>query len=57
MTLISACAGDNMNRFINENWKEATQEIGPTIADAVAEVFKQIITQISDLVPWEYVYV
>ena len=50
-------AGENMNRFINENWREVTQEIGPTIADAVAEVFKTILTNISDLVPWELVYV
>lgn len=49
--------GENMNRFINENWREVTQEIGPTIADAVAEVFKTILTNISDLVPWELVYV
>ncbi|XP_034253546.1 protein takeout-like [Thrips palmi] len=49
--------GENMNRFINENWREVTQEIGPTIADAVAEVFKSILTNISDLVPWEYAYV
>lgn len=49
--------GENMNRFINENWREVTQEIGPTIADAVAEVFKTILTNISDLVPWELAYV
>ncbi|KAK3918192.1 Protein takeout [Frankliniella fusca] len=49
--------GENMNRFINENWREVTQEIGPTIANAVADVFHQILTNISDLVPWEYAYV
>lgn len=57
LTASSLPAGENMNRFINENWREVTQEIGPTIADAVAEVFKSILTNISDLVPWEYAYV
>ncbi|KAK3926822.1 Protein takeout [Frankliniella fusca] len=48
--------GNNMNHFLNENWKEVTHEVGPTIADAISEVFRQILTQISDLVPWKYVY-
>ncbi|KAE8747380.1 hypothetical protein FOCC_FOCC005847 [Frankliniella occidentalis] len=48
--------GENMNHFLNENWKEVTREVGPTIADAISEMFRQILTQISDLVPWKYVY-
>ncbi len=56
MNLKLYVAGDNMNHFLNENWKEVTHEVGPTIADAISEVFRQILTQISDLVPWKYVY-
>lgn len=48
--------GDNMNRFLNENWKEVTSEIGPAVGEAIAEVFRIILTNIADLVPWDYIY-
>lgn len=48
--------GDNMNRFLNENWKEVTTEIGPAVGEAIAEVFRVTLTNIADLVPWEYIY-
>lgn len=45
-----------MNRFLNENWKEVTSEIGPAVGEAIAEVFRVTLTSIADLVPWEYIY-
>lgn len=49
-------AGENLLHFLNENWKEVTTEIGPAIGEAISEVFRIILTNIADLVPWEYIY-
>ncbi|XP_022184394.2 protein takeout isoform X2 [Nilaparvata lugens] len=48
--------GDNMNYFLNENWKEVTQELGPAVGEAISEVFRLLLTNIADLVPYEYIY-
>ncbi|RZF42956.1 hypothetical protein LSTR_LSTR004258 [Laodelphax striatellus] len=48
--------GDNMNFFLNENWKEVTQELGPAVGEAISEVFRLLLTNIADLVPYEYIY-
>lgn len=45
-----------MNYFLNENWKEVTKEIGPTVSEAISEVFRILLTSIADLVPFEYIY-
>ncbi|XP_075236165.1 protein takeout-like [Lycorma delicatula] len=48
--------GDNMNFFLNENWKEVTKEIGPAVGEALGEVFRILLTNIAELVPFEYIY-
>ncbi|KAL1132412.1 hypothetical protein AAG570_010367, partial [Ranatra chinensis] len=48
--------GSNMNRFLNENWKEVTREVGPAVGEAIAEVFKIILTNIAQLVPFSDIY-
>ncbi|KAG8267422.1 hypothetical protein J6590_052044 [Homalodisca vitripennis] len=48
--------GDNMNYFLNENWKEVTRELGPALGEAIGEVFRLLLTNIADLVPYEYIY-
>lgn len=48
--------GDNMNNFINENWKEVSKEFGPGVADAIGEVFKLVLKNICDLVPYDVVF-
>ncbi|XP_054270295.1 protein takeout-like [Macrosteles quadrilineatus] len=48
--------GENMNYFLNQNWREVTKELGPAIGEAIGEVFRLLLTNIADLVPYEYIY-
>lgn len=48
--------GPQMNFFLNDNWQEVTRELGPAVGDAIGEVFRQLLTSIAELVPWEYIY-
>ncbi|KAJ9577448.1 hypothetical protein L9F63_005949 [Diploptera punctata] len=45
--------GDNMNRFMNENWKEIIKDVGPGMADALGEYIRQVLNNIYSLVPVE----
>ncbi|KAE8747381.1 hypothetical protein FOCC_FOCC005848 [Frankliniella occidentalis] len=47
---------DNMNQFLNENWKEVTKELGPSLADSIGQVISQIIQQIVDAVPYDNIF-
>uniref|UniRef100_A0A8D8YMH6 Protein takeout n=1 Tax=Cacopsylla melanoneura TaxID=428564 RepID=A0A8D8YMH6_9HEMI len=48
--------GGQMNYFLNDNWADITKELGPAVGDAIGEVFRQLLTSIAELVPWEYIY-
>lgn len=48
--------GENMNYFLNENWREVTKELGPALGEAIGEVFRLLLSNIADLVPYEYIY-
>lgn len=48
--------GENMNTFINENWREIAKEIGPGVVDAIGEVFKLVLKNICDIVPYNVVF-
>ncbi|XP_046393777.1 protein takeout-like isoform X2 [Ischnura elegans] len=43
--------GDRMNEFMDVNWREVTQELGPPIADALALVVRSIVSGIVEQVP------
>jgi hypothetical protein len=45
-----------MNRFLNENWKEVTTELGPAVGEAIGEVFRIILTNMAQLVPYDSIY-
>ena len=47
------CAGDNMNTFLNENWKELVREFSPIIGEALSEIAKTVVTNIIEVVPYE----
>uniref|UniRef100_A0AAU6SHK8 Protein takeout-like protein n=1 Tax=Maconellicoccus hirsutus TaxID=177089 RepID=A0AAU6SHK8_MACHI len=48
--------GENMNRFLNENWRDIIKEVGPAVADALTEVFRATMGAMADLVPFEYLF-
>lgn len=45
--------GDNMNTFLNENWKDVLADVGPTIGEAMAQVITIILSNIFQLVPYD----
>ena len=46
-------AGDNMNKFLNDNWDEILRDVGPVIQDAIGIYINQILTNVFGLVPWD----
>lgn len=44
--------GDNMNVFLNENWRDILKELKPAISYAIEEVFKSIVNRIFNKVPY-----
>ncbi|KAJ1522629.1 hypothetical protein ONE63_001802 [Megalurothrips usitatus] len=47
--------GRNMNEFLNENWKDLAKEFGPGVADAIGQVFRLVLKNICDIVPYDLV--
>ncbi|XP_049773887.1 protein takeout-like [Schistocerca cancellata] len=45
--------GETTNRVLNENWQDLAKEVGPTIAEAIGEVMRQILQNIFDVVSYE----
>jgi hypothetical protein len=45
--------GDNMNTFLNENWRELVRDLASPIGEALGEVVKIILTNIFELVPYD----
>lgn len=48
--------GDNMNLFLNENWRDILKELKPAITLAVEEILKSIINRIFIKVPYEDIF-
>lgn len=48
--------GDNMNQFLNTNWRDILNELKPAITYAVEEILKGIINRIFMKVPYEEVF-
>lgn len=48
--------GDNMNQFLNANWRDILQELKPAITFAVEEILKGIINRIFMKVPYDEIF-
>lgn len=48
--------GDNMNRFLNENWRDILNELKPAVTFAIEEILKGIINRIFLKVPYDEIY-
>ncbi|XP_046393799.1 protein takeout-like isoform X2 [Ischnura elegans] len=48
--------GDRLNEFIDVNWREVTQELGPPFADAIALVIRRIVSGILEQVPRDNIF-
>ena len=49
-------SGDNVNQVIDDNWEEFNKEMGPAVAQALASVFKMILSNIVGLVPYDKIF-
>lgn len=48
--------GNNMNQFLNENWRDILNELKPSIVFAVEEILKGIVNRIFAKIPYESVF-
>lgn len=48
--------GDNMNQFLNENWRDILNELKPAITFAVEEILKGIINRIFMKIPYSEIF-
>lgn len=48
--------GDNMNLFLNQNWRDILNELKPSITFAVEEILKGIINRIFIRIPYSEIF-
>lgn len=48
--------GDNMNLFLNQNWRDILTELKPAITFAVEEILKGLINRIFMKVPYSEIF-
>ncbi|KAL0281109.1 UNVERIFIED_CONTAM: hypothetical protein PYX00_002205 [Menopon gallinae] len=48
--------GNQMNAFLNENWKEILQEIQPAVEEALGQAFKEIARRLFSKVPYDDIF-
>ncbi|XP_075235688.1 protein takeout-like [Lycorma delicatula] len=48
--------GDSMNAFLNENWKEVTNDVAPAITKGLEEVFAQVTKNVLNSIPYDSVF-
>nr|CAD7461675.1 unnamed protein product [Timema tahoe] len=48
--------GENVNMILNDNWEDTVKEIGPVLAESINAVFKQILVNVLDIVPFKNIF-
>lgn len=48
--------GDNMNTFLNENWRDILNELKPSITSALEQILEAIVNRIFAKVPYRELY-
>lgn len=48
--------GDQMNEFLNENWRDAYNELSPTIFKIISEILVSVVSRISSVVPYDNIF-
>ncbi|WP_191113324.1 JHBP domain-containing protein, partial [Acinetobacter pittii] len=48
--------GGNMNRFLNENWKEILRDLKPALSKTLANLAKTILQNMSNLIPFDVMF-
>jgi hypothetical protein len=45
-----------MNTFLNENWKDAYNELSPTVFKVLSEIILSVISRITAVVPYDDIF-
>ncbi|XP_014279536.1 circadian clock-controlled protein daywake [Halyomorpha halys] len=48
--------GDSFNKMVDENWQEWDAQVGPGIADALAQVIGTLLKRVTDAVPYKEMF-
>lgn len=54
--IILLITGDNMNVFLNENWRELFNELQPAIEEVFGVVFKDVAHQLLSRIPLNQIF-
>lgn len=46
-----SCTGDEMTKFLDENWKEVNEEIAAKVGDGIGEVISGVLKNFFAAVP------
>nr|CAD7396621.1 unnamed protein product [Timema cristinae] len=49
--------GDNMNTFLNENWRDVVDDVGPAFTQSLAELMGNIFSGVFGLVSVEEAFI
>jgi hypothetical protein len=49
-------SGEQVNAFLNENWKELEEATAPAFAEVIARTITTVINNIAALVPYDEVF-
>jgi hypothetical protein len=52
----SPVSGEQVNTFLNENWKELQDATAPAFAEVIARTISTMINNMSALVPYDEVF-
>lgn len=55
-TRIDLISGDNMNRFLNDNWDEILKELKPAVQETFGLAFAEISNRIFTKVPYADIF-
>lgn len=45
--------GEEMNKFLNENFDDVNKELGGTVTEAIIQIISTILNAVFELVPFE----
>lgn len=49
--------GDNMNLFLNENWKDILQELKPAVRETLTQILSGIINNVFEKIPYSELFI
>lgn len=48
--------GEQTNKFLHENWKEIDKDLGPAIAETIAQICVRIASAFFDRIPYDQLF-